>query len=282
MIFDQMLKISCVMVTTGRDYLIHNSIQCFRLQSYPNKELIIVSQGNKDQNDNIKKIIGNQNDIFFLEAPRDLTLGAMRNLSIELSTGKIICQWDDDDLYHPLRLITQYKNLRNGVASLYVEHLKFFKQINQLYAVRCDDGTDDYKEVLNENVYKKFLTGSVMFNKSCFYYYNNVLYPEFGLQSSKEEDLNVLQKLLKLGNVIPVRGLHYVYVYHGNNTYDLKHHEMGLHKKRILSEKELLSQKEEIDFFSNVGLSGANVCTSEIVDFDQDNASFGRNVIFTI
>ena len=40
-----------------------------------------------------------------------LTLGELRNLSVQYAQGEYVCQWDDDDYYSPLRLYEQYVNI---------------------------------------------------------------------------------------------------------------------------------------------------------------------------
>lgn len=284
MINDLIPKISCVLVTTGRIEMVRKAIDCFVSQTYKLKELVVVSQGTDEQNAQIKNMASFEGCIF-IEAPQRLSLGAMRNLSVELSTGPIICQWDDDDYYHPNRLTTQYKHLRgNAVASLYTQHLKLFKERGVMYWVDYKRGTDDYLQVIKNSPYKRFLTGSVMFRKDCFYEYKNFLYPESGDQSDREEDLNVLQKLMRLGRVEEVNaGYQYVYVYHGNNTYELKHHEMGLHKKHLFTRDEIEFQKEFLfQCFDDMKIQGFEFCTSSIVDFDDPNHSLGREIVFAV
>ena len=266
-------------VTEGRPDLIVNAISCYYSQTYKNKELVVVSQGTVFENSIIRELVECVEGAFFVDAPSNLSLGAMRNLSIELTTGDIICQWDDDDFYHPQRLMSQYKRLRGrSVACLYTQHLKYFKDKNQMYWIDYKRGTDDYVSVAKRCPYKKFLTGSVMFLKDCFYQYKNNLYPEWNC----EEDLDVLQKLMKLGSVEEVNDGHqYVYVFHDGNTYDRHHHEMVFHKKHIFTSDELLERRFLLeDSCDKMGLRQIDFCTSPIVDFDKDD-QLGTMVAFT-
>ncbi|MBK8072006.1 MAG: glycosyltransferase [Ramlibacter sp.] len=51
-------------------------------------------------------------DIRIIRLPDDgRTLGALRNIAVQKSRGTLVCQWDDDDLYHPLRLEIQCRAL---------------------------------------------------------------------------------------------------------------------------------------------------------------------------
>jgi len=285
MIFERPPKISCVTVTTGRDDLIGGALRCFEAQTYANKELVVVSQGTAERNATIRQMVSAIKGAIFIEAPSNISLGAMRNVSIELTTGDIICQWDDDDFYHPDRLMTQFKHLRGrAVASLYTQHLKYFKNTGRMYWIDYTRGPESYMDILQQSPYKRFLTGSVMFRKSCFHQFRSFLYPEFGYQSDREEDLNVLQKLMQSGSVVGVNeGHHYVYVFHGGNTYEHHHHRMCLHLKHLLQADELRERKPVLDrAFAAMGLSGFDLCTApDFMNIHDPNSELGEEVVFT-
>ena len=215
-------KISCVTVTTGRVDLLKKAIHCYAYQTYKNRELVILAQSNIEQ---IRPYVDSlrRDDIILLEAPSHLTLGAIRNASIEIAKGDIICQWDDDDLYHPDRIRTQYLALRthsSNVACAYSDFLKYFKATGEVYW--CDWSGES-------SLSSQMLCGTIMFHKRMFHENGSILYPQTGEQCHVEEDLNVLQKLIAAGPVVPVfGGNHYVYIYHGKNTYDLAHHKLTL------------------------------------------------------
>lgn len=257
---NEFLKVSCLTVTNDRFELLKKSVQCYINQTYPNKELIILSQA-KDNRLIIEWLNDlDRNDIIFVEAPSDICLGEMRNTSIELSHGDVICQWDDDDLYHPDRVMYQYQLLTSSSCnsgSCYTNFLKYFKQDNKMYW--CD-----WK---GEGDIRKFLCGSIMFYKKYYHVYDGYFYPEEGSQCHVEEDLNVLNKLNKHGGIACCeKGNHYIYVYHGKNTYGRDHHNLTLDvsggkfvmdQKDLIFRQEILTQtisdigiKEEIDFSS--------------------------------
>ena len=227
------------MATKGRVDKVARSIRCYAKQRYPNKELIILSQGTPEENAKISEMS------HLIEAPITLSLGAMRNALIELSTGELICQWDDDDLYDSERLMTQYKAIRSedAIASLYTQFIKYFETTGDMYWI-------DWSQ--EHNYSHRFLCGSIMFFKHLFYEHNNLLYPEIGLQSDVEEDLNILEKLMIKGKIAGVsQGYQYIYSYHGGNTYNLAHHELGIDtswKKVLKSAAEL---RKEQDFLTN-------------------------------
>ncbi|WP_158797426.1 glycosyltransferase family A protein [Pedobacter sp. L105] len=100
--------ISCICISNGNHALLNRAIACFQSQNYPNKELVISYDQNKQQ---IKAVIENLSD------DRDLQLSTIEqtdrfgdalNNSVNVATGDYICLWNDDDWYHPSRLWFQY------------------------------------------------------------------------------------------------------------------------------------------------------------------------------
>jgi glycosyltransferase involved in cell wall biosynthesis len=258
-------KISCLTVTKNRFDLLKKSIYCYTQQTYKNKELVIISQSDSKVNLQIRNHIDllNRNDIVFVEAPARLSLGAMRNLSIEVATGSILCQWDDDDLYHPQRVMAQYRALlgKDVVATLYTQHLKLFLDSGKMYW--CDWSVEKPQ-------WRTMLCGSIMFHKEMFYTFNNHLYPECGGQSDKEEDMNVLIKFSRIGKLAPVNyGYHYIYVFHGRNVYDLNHHRLVL-EKRVIGEHELRDKQDLLtNTFDLVQLEqSVKMCSLDDVAFE--------------
>lgn len=109
--------ISCLMVTGGerafhRIPLAQRAVSNFMGQSYPNKELVIVDDG---QDETLERWIGDQyaealdeGQIVYIRLPAEnKTLGELRNLAVERASGDYVAQWDDDDLSDPQRLEIQ-------------------------------------------------------------------------------------------------------------------------------------------------------------------------------
>lgn len=271
MISDYLPKISCVCVTKNRLDLLKKSIDCYIKQNYQNKELIIVSQ---DSDENFKQIkeylnIVKRSDISLFQVPDYVSLGSLRNTSIEIAKGDLICQWDDDDLYHPDRLITQFQAIRKNaknLASIYCDFLKFFVHAQELYW--CDwCGKHDYSH--------KFLCGSIMFYKKAFHMFD-IFYPECGPESDRQEDLNVLEKILSKGTIAPiVAGYQYIYVYHGKNTYEIEHHKLTLDDRwgfKVFNKEELFKNKDLLEnTFKILGLNQKiKVCSLTETVFEYD------------
>src|SRR5262249_49124556 len=102
-----MAKISCLLVTSPipeRQGYLQRSWEGYCRQTYPDKELIVVPDWRSpDQRGPLLDIIAacKRSDIEIVDLPERRTLGALRNASRAAARGEILCQWDDDDLYHP-------------------------------------------------------------------------------------------------------------------------------------------------------------------------------------
>jgi len=90
------------MPTRNRRRFVGQSIWYFLRQDYPEKELLVLDDGE----DSVADLIPADERIRYVRIDRSLTLGAKRNLGCELSRGALIAHWDDDDWIaaHRLRL----------------------------------------------------------------------------------------------------------------------------------------------------------------------------------
>lgn len=95
--------VSCIMPTFNRPEFITNAIHQFFHQNYPNKELIIVDDGQKS----IADLVPDSVLIKYLRLDRKQDLGTKRNLACEAAKGEIIIHLDDDDYYAPDWLLKQ-------------------------------------------------------------------------------------------------------------------------------------------------------------------------------
>jgi len=102
--------ISCIMPTRGFAFPARLAIDCFCNQTYPNRELVIVSATVDSE---VKALVAQLRDprIRMIEAPDAQTVGALRNAAIAEAEGDLISIWDDDDLSHADRLWWQSTGL---------------------------------------------------------------------------------------------------------------------------------------------------------------------------
>lgn len=138
---------------------------------------------------------------------RRAPLGELRNISLEHATGDLLCQWDDDDFYHPDRLLLQSAPFADPdcIATSLDSQLFWFCNSGDLYVRRGG---------------KEGIHGTVMFRN------------ELGLQylptMSRGEDSRFMQEVLGLGHrrVRRVDNHPELFVrrYHGRNTWEFDHH----------------------------------------------------------
>lgn len=99
--------VSCLMVTQNRPHIGRIAVECFRRQTWPNRELVIVDTSAASA---LTVWVRSLKDprIRVVLLPGDTrSLGELRNVSAVEARGAYLAQWDDDDLHHPLRLETQ-------------------------------------------------------------------------------------------------------------------------------------------------------------------------------
>jgi len=119
-------KISCLVVVDVLSN--YNCIQSFMDQTYPNKELVVLSQ--------VPSVFSQHKDdpnILLQIAPRNLTIEWSKDLAVELTTGEIICWWEPQE--DPMWLT---KRLQKDFDELFFPKLEFYKSGNMLYC-----GTDN-------------------------------------------------------------------------------------------------------------------------------------------
>ncbi len=104
---DNMPLVSCIMPTANRRPLAPLAIHYFLQQDYPNRELVIVDDGE----DPITDLIPEDPRIRYLHLHTRRTVGAKRNLACQQAAGSIIVHWDDDDWMAPRRLRYQVEQM---------------------------------------------------------------------------------------------------------------------------------------------------------------------------
>lgn len=96
--------VSCLMVTRGQLFPARFAVDCFRRQTWAERELLLVCDAPGTPIEAYCRDLGDARIRVVVPDGPAGTLGALRNLSLRAARGDWICQWDDDDLYHPQRL----------------------------------------------------------------------------------------------------------------------------------------------------------------------------------
>jgi len=198
--------ISCVCVTRKKPELLQRSIECFLDQTYSNKELIILYEDDDlDTGRFVAKGFQPETGIRLFRVPSypKMTLGQLRNLAIKAARGEFICQWDDDDWYHMSRLEQQYTKLSN--------ERRHGSILTKWMVFDCFTATAYLSNV-------RLWEGSILCRKS-------VLQQKEYEDKPLGEDTATIEYLASIDSLYlmdEMPGL-YIYVYHGNNSWDFEH-----------------------------------------------------------
>lgn len=212
-------KISCLTVTDNRLVMLKEAMDCYCLQTYPNREMVIVTAGGERYCRAIQTHLNelHRDDIRLVRVsePR-ATLGRLRNISLQAAEGDVVCQWDDDDFYHPDRLALQWKEMSESHADacFLTDHLQFFVARRVLLWV-------DWTGSAHVPPGGELVPGTVMAFAGA-----DFRYPELGCDSHLGEDNAFRDQIYRDLKVVTLRdhGQLYVYRFHGHNTTSEEHH----------------------------------------------------------
>jgi glycosyltransferase involved in cell wall biosynthesis len=211
-------RISCLMVTKGRPAWAQRTIDSYIAQDYPHRNMVIVSDGTEEveQLTNYAQQCGRE-DIVISAFPRgERSLGALRNAAVDLADGDFVSQWDDDDLYHPSRLSAQMRALlrHKATACFLSDQMQLVTRTGDLYWCNWSKPRDRAN-------WPQAIPNTLLCETKAM-----IRYPEEGPESRVSEDLYVMWKLSQKVTTLRLAGAgaSYIYVTHGNNTWDEDHH----------------------------------------------------------
>jgi hypothetical protein len=209
-------KVSCLTVTqAGRERMLERAIGDFAAQTYPNRELLILHDGDNAWHGTCEALAENARalnsvSINIVRERQRKTLGELRNESVRRASGELLCQWDDDDRSHPERLRRQIETLIAANASAcYLE-----QQLHRF----ADTGEWLFEDWSRQPYPRNLVQGSGLVRKDAM--------PTYPSQS-RGEDTALLHALVQANEPIArVRGEPWLYCYsfHGTNTFDRAHH----------------------------------------------------------
>jgi len=244
--------ISCLMVTqTSHAATVPWAIYDFVRQSFADKELIILHDSDAEYHSYLLSIVNQyQGANIKLVQTKNASLGELRNQTLELAQGDYICQWDDDDRYHSLRLEIQFQHLNDNDAQFC-----FFTDQLHLFVGSRTVFWDDWNI---ETYPMNLIQGSIMGLKELMPAYQAI---------DKGEDTPVVQEIERQKyRIAELSGAGYLYLYQytGKNTWDAIHHsKISSLKHKNLAE---LEQHKEI-------------LQAAFLDFNEDSFSFSLNDI---
>jgi glycosyltransferase involved in cell wall biosynthesis len=108
--------VSCILPTKNRAAFVPDAIRSYQSQTYPNKELIVLDNGE----DATESLIPPDPTIRYARVHGEVTTGDMRNACVMQSSGQVICHFDSDDWSAPERVTDQVTRLGTfGVVTGY-------------------------------------------------------------------------------------------------------------------------------------------------------------------
>lgn len=245
------ILVSCLMVTLAtpeRFRFLQQSIGAYCAQTHGRKELVVVvNGGTAEGRRNVLDYIGSlgRPDIRTVTIDDQRTVGDYRNVSLEHAAGDILCQWDDDDLYHRERIARQLAALVDGDhdANLLRHVLKYFPQTRELYWTNWQATPGGGHP------------GTLMVKRSVPLRYLPIHYPSEGPSDRLGEDLAAVLFLKEHYRVSYLADMPYLFIYvsHGKNLWPDAFHRMlatelsisqGLLRRR---EAELRAQLKTFD-----------------------------------
>src|ERR1041384_4223199 len=98
--------VTCILPTFYNRRLVEQSIAYFRLQDYPNRELIFVDDGDDPVND-----LAADPRIRYVRLHYHATRGGKRNIACGIAAGEVIVHWDENDWMANWRISYQLTQL---------------------------------------------------------------------------------------------------------------------------------------------------------------------------
>lgn len=234
--------VSCLLPSNRSLALLERSVACYCAQSYANRELVLVSDGPAEHRAALASLVRrlDRDDVRFVSLDEPCrSLAELRNVTLDHAAGDILCQWDEDDLYHPLRIERQVASLQQSgvVANCLSEHLHYFAVDHEAYWIDWNNVAPRF------GLSYRVLPGSLVCWAS-----EAGRYATTGPRVDLGEDSAFLEDLIARGPVEAVSGEPhlYVYSYHGGNAYPLSHHRLIV-ERRGCSEAHLAPRRTELE-----------------------------------
>jgi hypothetical protein len=192
--------ISCLMVTRGGKLPAAFALDCFRRQSWRNRELVIVCDVADSAIEALVASLGDPTIRYVEAAPA--SLGELRNISVAHARGDFLCQWDDDDLYDAGRLeFMMAALLSHDVAAVFLKRWLIWWPARRQLAV---SGSRTWE-------------GSMLVGRDVL--------PAYPAQALAEDNITIARLCSMHATLLIDRPSLYCYIVHGANSYENAHFE---------------------------------------------------------
>lgn len=197
--------VSCLMPTHNRRSFLPLALACFRAQTYPNRELVVVDDGS----DAIADFLRDEPAVRYIRIAARVSLGTKRNVACREARGEIMVLWDDDDWYAPERIERQVSPIVRGEAEITALHNCFVLEL-----------PDRRFWTVTAELHRIMFAGNVTGGTAAFrrqLWEAGIRYPEVNIT----EDAAFLNDALRRGRRLTRvdNDSLFVYVRHGSNTW---------------------------------------------------------------
>ena len=169
------------------------AINCFRAQTYPERELLIINHGNNSLFTGEKSIV----EVRIRKGEND-TVGDLRNLALKHASGDLVINWDDDDWHGPERMSMQFAAYGDKCAVVLKNQIRFNLVNNSAFCFRINKG----------------LAGTILHSRDVAF-----RYPSF----VRGSDTAFMHAFGKSRVVLDNDPAVYIRFYHGLNLWDARH-----------------------------------------------------------
>lgn len=237
-------RISIIIPSYNRGYIIKKSIDSILNQSYQNFEIIVVDDCSTDNTESIVKSISDKR-VRYIRLEKNSGANKARNVGIENSKYNLIAFQDSDDEWHKNKLEKQLKYLKEN--SFDIVSCKYNQyENNKFIQIIPNFDLDNKNDMLNNILYKNFIsTQTILGKKVCF------LREKFDESMPRFQDWELAIRLLRNYNV-GFQNIPLVDVFLQENSIS-KDEKKGLKAVEKIYEKhyDIIKKNKKIDSYIN-------------------------------
>ena len=128
------MKVSVLMATHNRTYIIDRALSSLRDQTFKDFELIVINEG-KSVLDKLSGL-----NYKYIQCPCKTTLPNALNVGFKLSEGEFITFLDDDDILYPNALTDMLDGFTDdGIMAIYANVRREFTKIGKVEIIKNKD-----------------------------------------------------------------------------------------------------------------------------------------------
>lgn len=106
--------VSAICVTYDRPAFVEQAVAWFQAQTWGRKEMIVVDDSPAARRPDLRR----HPNVLHLTLDERADMGTKHNLGLRAAQGDVLCYQDDDDWFHPRRLVMQLEPLVLGRAAI--------------------------------------------------------------------------------------------------------------------------------------------------------------------